>query len=158
MNYSDFIEVILFLGADIFASFYFLFFSLISFHSVISLLKIFFRKGTNNFMEKRNKTLNLTLTSGWTAAIVILLVIYAVEVAKGQRSSLYFITFTLITLSPNILAWLLYFYIKESENLKYAVLLGYFTMYTFVLLTGRSALCFTYIFPLLCLLMVYHDT
>lgn len=109
-------------------------------------------------MEKRNKTLNLTLTSGWTVAVVILLIIYAIEVAKGQRSSLYFITFMLITLSPNVLAWLLYFYNKESENLKYAVLLGYFTMYTFVLLTGRSALCFTYIFPLLCLLMVYHDT
>lgn len=102
--------------------------------------------------------LNLALLSGWTVIISILLIIYIAEVVKGQRSSLYLTIFLIITLCPNGLTWLLYFYNKENENLKYAILLGYFTMYTFVLLTGNTILCFTYIFPLLYLLMVYHDT
>ena len=45
----------------------------------------------------------------------------------------------------------------DSPRLKYYVGLGYLVMYLFVLITGNTILVFTYIFPLLSLLILYHD-
>lgn len=94
----------------------------------------------------------------WGILDVILTAAYTVEVIKGSRTVPYFIVFlcfcwlplifSLIMLKVKGIAWKYY---------KDVVVVGYGVFYTFVLLTTHTALTFTYMLPLMSMLILYKD-
>lgn len=108
-------------------------------------------------METQIKRINRNLILGWFLIVVVLMVSYIGEVAKNDRTVPYLAVFSLITILPMLGVAVGYFKNKESENLRYYVVLGYFLMYIFVMLTGSTTLVFTYILPLLAFIVLYHD-
>lgn len=107
-------------------------------------------------MESQKHIINRDLIIGWTAIVVILFAAYTGEVLKGERTIPYLIVFMLFTGIPALLAVLLYKRNPASDSLKYYIIIGYFVMYTFVMITGSTLLVFTYIFPMLSLAILYR--
>lgn len=107
-------------------------------------------------MESQKHIINRNLIIGWTAIVTILFIAYAGEVLKGERTLAYLIVFMLFTGIPALSAILLYKRNPASDNLKYYIVVGYFVMYTFVMITGNTSLVFTYIFPMLSLVVLYR--
>ncbi|MBR1874309.1 MAG: HD-GYP domain-containing protein, partial [Eubacterium sp.] len=101
--------------------------------------------------------LNAGLVYGWLIIAVVLMVAYAIEVMKGERSETYLLYFSLVTIVPAIASFIVYHLRQEWFYLRYLVFGGYMIMYTFVMLTGSTPLVFTYILPLLSLMVLYHD-
>ena len=101
--------------------------------------------------------LNAGLVYGWLIIAVVLMVAYAIEVMKGERSETYLLYFSLVTIVPVIASFIVYHLRQEWFYLRYLVFGGYMIMYTFVMLTGSTPLVFTYILPLLSLMVLYHD-
>jgi len=107
-------------------------------------------------MQSHEHIINRDLIIGWTAIVAILFVAYTGEVLKGERTLPYFIVFMLFTGIPALIAGLLYKKNPASYHLKYYIVIGYFVMYTFVMITGSTSLVFTYIFPMLSLIVLYR--
>ncbi|MBR1852547.1 MAG: diguanylate cyclase [Lachnospiraceae bacterium] len=108
-------------------------------------------------MDTQIKRINRNLILGWTLIVVILFVSYVGEVMKGARTVPYLIIFSAVTILPMMAVAFLYFKNKESQDLRYYMVLGYFLMYVFVMLTGSTTLVFTYILPLTAFIVLYHD-
>lgn len=101
--------------------------------------------------------INRNMMIGWIIIVVILVVAYLGEYLKGVRTLSYMLLFYLVTVGPMLVCLILYFRDKKSYYLRYQILAGYSVMYTFVLLTGNTSMVFTYIFPLLSLIVLYHQ-
>ena len=108
-------------------------------------------------METQIKRINRNLILGWLLIVVILFVSYVGEVMKGDRDLPYLAIFSMITILPMACVAAIYLKNKDSEDLRYYVVIGYFMMYIFVMLTGSTALVFTYILPFLAFIVLYHD-
>ncbi|WP_310603210.1 methyl-accepting chemotaxis protein [Anaerosporobacter sp.] len=107
-------------------------------------------------MNEAKKT-NLMLFRGWAAICSVLLVAYALELIKGQRSVSYYLVFLAIVVIPLVVVYMIYTKDKESKILPIIVGAGYAVMYTFVLFTGNTILVFSYSFPMLALLIVCNN-
>ncbi len=107
--------------------------------------------------EKEEKLINQYLLIGWTAINAILFVSYFIECIKGTRTIGYYLTFCAIIWIPELIIFIMYKLKPQSSLLKYAIVLGYMVMYTFVMVTGNTILVFTYILPLLSLMTLYHN-
>lgn len=101
--------------------------------------------------------INRNMMIGWIIIVVILVAAYLGEYLKGVRTLSYMLLFNLVTVGPMLVCLILYFRDKKSYYLRYQILAGYSVMYTFVLLTGHTSMVFTYIFPLLSLIVLYHQ-
>lgn len=108
-------------------------------------------------MENIEKKINWHLIRGWVIIVAILLVAYFGEFLKGQRTGKYMIFFSVFTVAPALICSLFYRRNREDKRLRYLILGGYFVMYTFVLLTGSTMMVFTYILPMLSLIVLYHQ-
>lgn len=107
-------------------------------------------------MESQENIINRDLIIGWAAIVTILFIAYLGEVFKGERSWAYLLVFMIFTGVPAVAAGLFYKHDPASGRLKYYIVAGYFIMYAFVMLTGSTALVFTYIFPMLSLIVLYR--
>ena len=105
----------------------------------------------------QNREINRKLLNGWSAIIAILFIAYFLEVLKGTMSVPYFLIFLFLTIAPYLISWAYYKQNQDSSQLKNYVVFGYLIMYLFVLFTGKTMMVFTYIFPMLSLLILYHD-
>ena len=76
---------------------------------------------------------------------------------KQAISPPYFAIFAILISIPNLTGWLVFIYNKNWLFLKYFVTFSFLIMYTFTLFTGNTVLCFTYIFPIILLLILYYD-
>lgn len=101
--------------------------------------------------------INRNLIIGWLLIVGVLLVAYFGEFLKGQRTGGYMLVFSLVTAVPAFACALLFRRDHENRNLRYFIIGGYFVMYAFALLTGSTTLVFTYILPLLSLIVLYHQ-
>lgn len=108
-------------------------------------------------METQERIINRDLVIGWASIVVILFVSYIGEVIKHERSVPYFLVFMLFTAVPCIVTIVLYRKNPSSHIMRYFIVVGYFFMYSFVMLTGKTTLVFTYIFPMLSLIVLYHQ-
>lgn len=108
-------------------------------------------------MKYYEQKINRNLMIGWIIIVIVLLVAYFGEFLKGERSGVYMLMFSLVTVLPAFGCLLLYFKNKENHNLRYFIISGYYIMYMFVLLTGNTTMVFTYILPLLTLIVLYHQ-
>lgn len=103
------------------------------------------------------KQLNRDLIIGWAVIVMVLFIAYLGEVLKGERSLVYALVFMVATGVPALLCWLTYQKNPLNHNLRYLIVAGYFIMYLFVMASGNTMLVFTYILPLLSLLILYHQ-
>ncbi len=108
-------------------------------------------------MEKENRRINTEILKGWTIICGVLLIAYTLELVKKSRTPGYFALFVTLDLVPLIIAWLIYKKNKADARLRYLCAIFYTVLYVFVLLTGATPMVFTYIFPMLYLLMLCND-
>ena len=108
-------------------------------------------------MDFQKKRINRALLIGWTVFVIVLFIMYMVEVARGDRTVSYMVRFSLCTILPELLAILLYLRNPESEAEPYFIVAGFMVMYGFALFTGHTFLVFTYILPMLSLLVLCHN-
>lgn len=108
-------------------------------------------------MENHDKRINRSMMIGWLIIVLILVVAYFGEYIKGVRSAQYMFTFSLVTVLPALVCLGLYLKDKANRLLRYYIIFGYNIMYLFVLMTGNTMMVFTYIFPLLSLIVLYHQ-
>lgn len=103
------------------------------------------------------KKINRNLVYGWMLIVLILFVSYTMEVVKGQRSLSYLFVFMLVTAVPAIIVLILYLKQPDRYSLRYTIVGGYFMMYIFVMITGSTTMVFSYILPMLSLLVLFHQ-
>lgn len=108
-------------------------------------------------MRAETKRINRSLMIGWTVIVLVLFVSYIGECVKGTRTIKYVLVFLLCTILPNLFCHFLYHKQPESEKLRYFIVPCYFIMYVFSMLTGSTYMVFSYILPLLSLLILYHQ-
>ena len=89
--------------------------------------------------------------------MLILFISYTMEVVKGQRSISYLFVFMLVTAVPAIIVLILYLKQPDRYSLRYTIVGGYFIMYIFVMITGSTTMVFSYILPMLSLLVLFHQ-
>ena len=59
-------------------------------------------------MENENRKINKCIMQGWTGICMVLFLAYMLEVVKGNRTSLYFAIFSILTVGPVIFSWIAY--------------------------------------------------
>ena len=108
-------------------------------------------------METHDQKINRSMMIGWIIITIVLVFAYLGEYLKGVRTGTYMFVFYLVTVVPALICLGLYLRDKSSRYLRYYIIIGYNIMYVFVLLTGNTTMVFTYIFPLLTLIVLYHQ-
>ncbi len=108
-------------------------------------------------MEAETKKINGSLMTGWSIIAAVLFVSYIGEYLKGARSGSYVLVFLVCTILPCVFCIYLYKKKPASEQLKIYIIVGYFVMYLFSMMTGSTNMVFSYILPLLSLLILYHQ-
>ena len=108
-------------------------------------------------MGNNDQKINRSMIIGWGIIVAVLVFAYFGEYLKGTRSGGYMAVFYLVTVLPMAACMLLHFSGKAVHSLRYFIVAGYSMMYVFVLLTGKTTMVFTYIFPLLTMIVLYHQ-
>jgi diguanylate cyclase (GGDEF)-like protein len=108
-------------------------------------------------MTTIEKKLNRDLIVGWSVIVVVLFITYIIEVLKGERTVSYVIIFSIVTGVPALICGLIFKKDPLNKLLRYYIVVGYFIMYLFVMCSGSTTLVFTYILPLLSILILYHQ-
>lgn len=109
-----------------------------------------------HIMDMHYKELNRSMIFGWLLIVSILFVTYTIEVFTGYFDVPYLVVFLAVTVIPAVAALLLYLRKPDMKQLCYFVVCGYSVMYTFVMITGQTPMVWTYILPMLSLLVLYH--
>ncbi len=102
------------------------------------------------------KTINREMLIGWLIIVAVLTVTYIIEVAKHDRTLTYLLIFIPVITLPLAAAFIIYLKKPDWKGLCYVIVPGYFIMYLFVMITGSTAMVFSYILPMLSLLILYH--
>lgn len=108
-------------------------------------------------MAAETKKINGSLMIGWSIIAAVLFVSYIGEYLKGARTGGYVLVFLVCTILPCACCVYIFKRKPESEQLKFYIAAGYFVMYLFSMVTGSTNLVFSYILPLLSLLILYHQ-
>lgn len=109
-------------------------------------------------MELSEKAyVNKVSTICYTIISLILTVAYLLEFVKDARGVGYTVAMALICLLPVIVMWTLYKKNKETSVIKYVMAVCYPLFYIFAMITATSELTYTYIFPMLVVMMLFSD-
>ena len=114
---------------------------------------------TRESKRERSETAlcNKKVLLGYRIIAAVLTAAYILEFVKGNRTLPYLIEFLAALLIPFAATSAVYFKNKESEAIKYIVMVGYgLVLYGFVLLTTNTIISFTYIIPVMILLLMYQ--
>lgn len=107
-------------------------------------------------MDSHFHKINRNMVTGWLIIVVVLAVTYVGEVIKGERTIAYLIAFLSAVILPALFVFVMYLRKPDWKSLCYLIVPGYFVMYLFVMLTGSTYMVFSYILPMLSLLVLYH--
>lgn len=114
----------------------------------------------DNIQDEKTRShfrkINKEMIFGWMIIVVILLIMYTVEVIKKELTLAYLLTFFPIVFLPWLIAFIMYLNKPDWQQLCYCIVPGYFVMYLFAMITDSSHMVFSYILPLLSLLILYH--
>lgn len=94
----------------------------------------------------------------WMITAIILSLAYTIELIKGDRTPQYYIAFMILCWAPFFLG-VVFLLVKgiDTNWYKETVAIGYGVFYAFTVLTSDTNLTFAYIFPVVCMLMLYKD-
>lgn len=108
--------------------------------------------------ETFKKSANLKALAMWITIGVVLSAAYAIEVLKGGRTVQYYIIFLCLCWAP-IIAGGIVLKVKGVATGWYreVIAIGYGCFYLFVVMTTVTNLTFTYVFPVVSLLILYRD-
>lgn len=107
-------------------------------------------------MDSHFRKINRNMVTGWLIIVIVLFVTYVGEVIKGERTIAYLIAFLSAVILPALFVFVVYLRKPDWKSLCYLIVPGYFVMYLFVMLTGSTYMVFSYILPMLSLLVLYH--
>lgn len=102
------------------------------------------------------RKINRQMIVGWLIIAVVLIITYSLEVVKQERTLTYLFIFIPIVTLPLLAAFIIYLKKPDWQRLCYVIVPGYFVMYVFVMITGNTTMVFSYILPMLSLLILYH--
>lgn len=108
-------------------------------------------------MDTHVREINRNLVAGWLVIVGVLFTAYLGEVLKGQRSWAYLVVYMAATALPAFLCLYLYRKKPDRYSLRYWIVSGYFIMYIFTMFSGSTNMVFTYILPMLSLLVLFHQ-
>ena len=108
-------------------------------------------------MDTHVREINRNLVAGWLVIVGVLFAAYLGEVLKGQRSWTYLVVYMAATALPAFLCFYLYRKKPDRYSLRYWIVSGYFIMYIFTIFSGSTNMVFTYILPMLSLLVLFHQ-
>ena len=105
-----------------------------------------------------SKSANRKAMSIWLLIAIVLTVAYILEVVKGSRTLPFLIVFLLFCWVPFALGLVL-LKLKGwgTNSYKHVISVGYGIFYVFVMFTSDSPIVFTYILPLLSMLVLFKD-
>lgn len=109
-------------------------------------------------MNSEFKRISRSLLLGLTITQAVILIAYLLEVIKGERGILYYLTLATIILVPLTLAWIMYKIKPEQSISRYIGMIGFLTMYSMVLVTGDTPMTFVYVLVPTSFLIVCADT
>ena len=94
----------------------------------------------------------------WLFTAIILSLAYTIELIKGDRTPEYYTVFMILCWVPFLLGvGFLLFKGMDTTWYKETIVVGYGIFYAFTVLTSDTNLTFAYIFPVVCMLMLYKD-
>ena len=94
----------------------------------------------------------------WLSMNLVLSVTYAIEILKGLKTVQYYVIMELICWIPFILG-LVWLKTKGSYHKGYQEFVGggFVAFYAYIMLTSPGTLAFTYLLPILCILVIYKN-
>lgn len=107
-----------------------------------------------NELDYKHK-LNKNTLDCWLIISSVLFIAYVIEILKQERSVGYVTLLSLLLFLPIILTYLVYKQSCVSDKIANMFAVGHLIVYTFALLTAKGVLNYTYIFPLVSVLIVY---
>lgn len=110
-----------------------------------------------NIRKTHYKEVNHLIIISWDIISFMLLSTYLIEVFKHERTISYYCVYFLVNVIPLICCTYRYKKKPDDENFSKYVVCGYFIMYTFVVLTGKTSMVFCYILPMLSFAVLFHN-
>jgi len=111
----------------------------------------------NNNVKSDMTMSNFVSIVSYTIINVILIACYIIEVVKGSRTIGYFVVFSILALVPMVLSYLAYLRNKDSNIVKYLIMVGFGVFYLFIIFTTVSPVAYVYAFLIAIILLVYND-
>lgn len=108
-------------------------------------------------MERERKEVNKVAVFCHTVIATVLLLSYALEVAKGARTVTYYVIFAILAAGPVIIEWILYKGNPASKMIQHVLAFGYGIFYIFVIFTTTNVTAFTFAIPLFVVVTLYSD-
>lgn len=101
--------------------------------------------------------INKIAIEGHAVTDIVLVLAYAVELAKGSRTLGYFALFALLSLAPVVVELILYRRRPDTDAIKHLVSTSYGIFYLFAIFTSDNILTWTYAFPMFMVIILYMD-
>lgn len=109
-------------------------------------------------VRKFNKRKNRLVFNCWLTINIILTLTCIMECAVGRRGMYHFIQHTIFTWIPFMIAYGMCLVLGRSNlKIKYIVVFNYLVSYAYLVLNPIFNSTFCYIFPIICILIVYDD-
>ncbi len=103
------------------------------------------------------KAMNKVAIACHAVTVAVLEAAYLLEVVKGSRTWGYYLIFSLFALVPLVAEIICYQKDPSDGRLKYLIGGGYTLFYVFVVITTNNVIAFTYIIPILTVIILYSD-
>lgn len=91
----------------------------------------------------------------WLIILIVLIVSYIGELIKGVRTPTYILIFSIVSITPWLLTFIVYKHNPCSKVIKYEFAVGYCLFYTYVMITTQTPVSFVYIVPMISIIMSY---
>lgn len=104
-------------------------------------------------MSIANRVACITLT----ILVSVICGAYTMEIIKGNRTVFYVVLTFILSYIPVAVCWITFYKKRDTTIVKHAISSGFAVLYTFLLFTAQNDLVFTYVIPMLLVVMLYND-
>lgn len=107
--------------------------------------------------ERELKQINKVAVICYTIVISVILIAYAIEVAKGARTLGYYAFFSFLAAAPVIASWIVFKMKPASALVKHIMGIGYGIFYGYTIFTTTDLTAYTFAIPMLVVILLYSD-
>lgn len=107
--------------------------------------------------ERELKQINKVAVICYTIVVSVILLAYAIEVAKGSRTLGYYAFFSFLAAAPVIASWILFKMNPASTLVKHIMGVGYGIFYGYTIFTTTDLTAYTFAIPMLLVILLYSD-